>query len=87
MLVADLDFALPLNGIVSLRIADRDREQRVEVNARVVRADVGMVAFEFLPESELEREALAMLFVHVARAQIRHVPPQGVGPSADRAPS
>lgn len=70
--VTDLDVDIPLGGLVALRISSRDREQNVELNTRVVRSEDGVTAFEFLPESESEREALAMLFVHVAREQVRH---------------
>ena len=76
----------------TLRIATRDREVRVAVPARVVRIvqsndledgeNVHSVAFEFMPEDEAAREAVAMLFVHVARARIRH-DARGVRPASE----
>ena len=65
-----------------LKIVSRDRAVSVETPARVVRvvrtndleegSRVDEVALDFVPEDEATREAIAMLFVHVARAQIKH---------------
>lgn len=65
-----------------LRIVSRDRAVSVEVDAKIIRvvrtndleegSRVDEVAFDFVPDDEATREAIAMLFVHVARAQIRH---------------
>lgn len=82
VLVSIRDCAMRAGARVRLRLATRDKEQRVEVDARVVRCVSDGVAFEFLPADVEEREALAMLFVHVARAQIRHTP-QGVRPRSE----
>ncbi|MEM9074824.1 MAG: DUF4388 domain-containing protein [Myxococcota bacterium] len=75
-----------------MRVATRDGEQRVEVQARVVRVvrsfcidtgdHIGDAAFEFVPRDAVEREELAMLFVHVARAQIRY-DENGVRPASE----
>lgn len=68
--------------VCTLRIVSRDRAVAVEVDARIIRVvrtndlEEGMrvdeVALEFMPRDEATREAIAMLFVHVARAQIKH---------------
>ncbi len=65
-----------------LRVTSRDRVASVTVKARIVRvvrtndleegSRVDQVAFEFIADDEATREAIAMLFVHVARAQIKH---------------
>ncbi len=81
-----------VGSIHMLRIATRDREHAVTVPARVVRvfrapdeqqdAGVGDVAFDLQPADATQREAVAMLFVHVARSQIRY-DTDGVRPASE----
>lgn len=76
-----------------LALASRDGVHVLEVDAQVVRvvratdieagSYVSDAAFEFLPRDEFERESLVMLFVHVARDQIRY-DASGVRPAQDR---
>ncbi len=81
-----------VGSVHTVRIATRDREHAIELPARVVRifraadqeqdAHVGDIAFDLQPVDAMQREAVAMLFVHVARSQIRY-DGKGVRPASE----
>lgn len=69
-----------VGSIVRLRLASRDDAHKTEIDACLVRIEriedlkgshTRMAGFDFMPINEVQREAIAMLFVHIASGQIK----------------
>ena len=79
--IEDPDVSLGhVGSLVRLRLASRDDAYKIEIDACLVRVEkiedlkgshTRMAGFDFMPTDEVQREALAMLFVHIASGQIR----------------
>lgn len=89
-----------VGSIARLRLSSRDDAFKTEVDACLVRVEriedlkgthIRMVGFDFMPTDELQREAVAMLFVHIASGQIRRegstIRRRSQPPEADDVPS
>ena len=89
-----------VGSITRLRLATRDDAHKIEVDACLVRVQkiedlkgthVRMAGFDFMPVDEEQREAIAMLFVHIASGQIRRegstILRRSQPPAADDTPS
>lgn len=99
--IEDPDATLGRVGeITRLRLSSRDDVHKIEVDACLVRVQkiedlkgshVQMAGFDFMAIDELQREAIAMLFVHIASGQIRRegstIRRRSQPPIADDAPS
>ncbi|MFK8003753.1 MAG: DUF4388 domain-containing protein [Polyangiales bacterium] len=89
-----------VGSIARLRLSSRDDAFKTEIDACLVRVEriedlkgtrMRMVGFDFMPTDELQREAIAMLFVHIASGQIRRdgstIRRRSQPPAADDVPS